>query len=323
MSSLTVLPRSHDRISYTKFIRFQVKQCIKPLIAASILMFAGNAYAVIDVGLAIENDLDSNGNITVINGSKVKVAYSVIEDTNNVLHKNDKIQLRRVSDNSVVASVSRGKKKSGSVSLKVKNSEDEQLYVNYQLKGGGDLITRTSHPGDPGFIALLSTAKASTADLTLEVNAMKTGRAVSVHASAFKDWVFGSAGCNYVLSSVWYGYYSSGSDCSATASVSLPDRVELSSINCRVFDSSFTGGWEITEVRLRRVDLTGTVSNVVDVFQTGTSDNSGFQTLSDSTPAAGTAVVDNSLYAYTLWIDFGFNVAATTAIRFYGCSIAY
>ena len=57
-------------------------------------MFAGNAYAVINVGMAILNDLDSNGNITVINGSKVKVSYAVIDDTDKDLRKKDPARKR-------------------------------------------------------------------------------------------------------------------------------------------------------------------------------------------------------------------------------------
>jgi hypothetical protein len=51
--------------------------------AASILLFAGNAHAVITAGLSIENEVDSNGNTTVIKGSDVDVAYAVSEDTDN------------------------------------------------------------------------------------------------------------------------------------------------------------------------------------------------------------------------------------------------
>ena len=115
----------------TQLIPSSLKRCLTCFIGASMLLFVGNAYAVITVGLSIDNDLDSNGNITVINGSKVKVSYAVIEDTDKDLHKNDVIQLLRVSDDSVVDSVKRGKKKNGSAVLKVKNSVDEALYVHY------------------------------------------------------------------------------------------------------------------------------------------------------------------------------------------------
>ncbi len=159
------------RYLFAQSINHPIKRWIKPVITASILIFAENAYALIDVGLAIENDLDGNGNITVINGSKVIVAYTVIRDDDKDLDKKDKIQLMRVSDDSIVASVDRGKKKTGTVSIKVKNSEGEQLYVRYVRKTGTQ-ITRTSHPEDDG-TPLLSIAKASLADLTVGLNAIQ------------------------------------------------------------------------------------------------------------------------------------------------------
>ena len=121
----------------TQLIPSSLKRCLTCFIGASMLLFVGNAYAVITVGLSIDNDLDSNGNITVINGSKVKVSYAVIEDTDKDLHKNDVIQLLRVSDDRVVDSVKRGKKKNGSAVLKVKNSVDEALNQDIAPRGPG------------------------------------------------------------------------------------------------------------------------------------------------------------------------------------------
>jgi hypothetical protein len=137
-------------------------------------MFSGNVYAAISVGMAIENDVDSNGIISVVDGGKVKVAYEVLEDTSKDLHKNDKIQLLRVSDDSIVSSVARGKKKSGTVSIPVKKSEDEQLYVRYVRKGkAAELIATVCKPGDPDFVPLMSIPRASLADLTIRVNAIE------------------------------------------------------------------------------------------------------------------------------------------------------
>lgn len=179
MKIFITAPHSLAGYFLARSIRISIKQCIKAFIAALILIFAGNAYAI-EVGLAIENDLDSNGNITVVNGSKVKVAYTVIEDTDRDLNRNDKIQLVRVDGDKVVASVVRGKKKSGTVSLKVK-SEEEQLYVRYVRKTGTE-IERISHPSDPGYIPLLSISKASLADLTVGLNALITSQAGQVIA---------------------------------------------------------------------------------------------------------------------------------------------
>jgi hypothetical protein len=163
MNNFVTAPRSLAGYFFAQSIRISINRCIRAFLAASILMFAGNAFAVITVGLAIENDTDSNGNITVIDGGTVKVAYEVIEDTDKDLHKKDKIQLLRVSDDSVVDSVLRGKKKSGSVSLKAKNSEGEQLYVHYIRKSGTLIATASDQ------VTII--AKASLADLTVELNA--------------------------------------------------------------------------------------------------------------------------------------------------------
>ena len=323
MSILVDANRSLVHFSYLQFIIFQVKRFIRPLFAALILMFAGNAYAVITVGLAIENDLDSNGNITVINGSKVKVTYVVLEDTDKDLNKKDRIELRRVDGDELVSSVLRGKKKSGSVSLKVKNSEDEQLYVRYVRKSGTE-IKRISHPDDAG-IPLLSIAKANLADLTVGLNAVENpSGAVSVNAAAFKDEFFGNAGCNYILSPVSYGYYqsASGTSCDAMASVTFPDGITLSSISCGAFDSANGSGEEITKVIMRRINLINGVQE--DVFQTGaTSDSGAVQTISDDTPGAGTEVVDNGTYSYILWTDFGSGAPVGSTVRFYGCTFRY
>ena len=160
-------------LSSTHSRRIGINRSIKPFIAILILIFAGKAYAVIDVDLLIMNGLDSNGNITVIEGDKVKVAYEVVEDTDKDLHKNDKIQLLRVSDDSVVASTTRGNKKSGKIFLKIKNSVDEDLYVRYVRKGqAGTEIARTGHPDD-GDNPVKTIAKASIKDLTIGQNALK------------------------------------------------------------------------------------------------------------------------------------------------------
>ncbi len=174
MQNLTAKMSPFTHAGFSRVTRSRVKRYSRRLIAAVMLLFAGNAYAVIDVGLAIENDLDQNGNITVIDGSRVSVAYTVIEDTDNDLNKKDRIQLLRVDDDSIVDQAERGKKKTGTVSLKVNNSEAEALYVRYVRKGkAATEITRISHPDDPGHTPLLSIARANSADLTLGLNATK------------------------------------------------------------------------------------------------------------------------------------------------------
>lgn len=160
---LAEIPRKH--LCIFRPVRF--------LIAALILSLSGNALAGISVGLVIQNDTDINGRISVVNGSKVRVSYVILEDTDKDLHKKDLIQLVRVDDDSVVGSVERGKKKAGTVSIKVKNSEDEQLYVHYVRKGSRTLIARYSHPSDPDYIPLFSIAGANAEDLTIRLNAIE------------------------------------------------------------------------------------------------------------------------------------------------------
>ncbi len=190
MTILVDAIRSLSHFSYSQSIISQVKRCIRPLIAALILMFTGTAYAEIDIGLFIQNDIDSNGNISVVNGGKVKVGYEVFQDDDKELNKADKIQLLRVEDDGIVSSVLRGKKKSGSISLKVKNSEDEQLYVRYIRKGkAAEVVATVSKPGDPGFVPLVSIAKASLADLTVRLNAADIRYAIGDKGPA-GGWVF-------------------------------------------------------------------------------------------------------------------------------------
>jgi hypothetical protein len=165
--------RFHAFISCSRLIALQLKRCLSLVTVALILTFAGITQAVaLEVGLVIENSMDSNGNIVVVNGSKVKVIYEV-DDPDKVSGKKDKIQLLRVSDGSVVSSVARGKKKSGAVSLKVKNSEGEQLYVGYVLKGETEPAATASHPDDEGFIPLLSVANMSLEDLIISNAALQ------------------------------------------------------------------------------------------------------------------------------------------------------
>ncbi len=129
------------------------------LVLASMLFFAGEACAVTKVRLSIKNAVDSNGEISVPAGKTVKVKYKVLEDPLGLLGRKDQIQLVRVKDNSVITSIERGEKESGVVSLKVKKSKGEQLYVRYLMDKGKLLVSRVSYPADPGFVPLLSAAK--------------------------------------------------------------------------------------------------------------------------------------------------------------------
>ena len=176
MNYYVAAPRSLALFSYLRFVTFQIKRCLGPFIGGLLLMCVGNAYAEITVGLEILNNIDSNGNITVVNGSKVKVAYAVTEDTDKKLNKADKIQLVRVKGDKVISEVARGKKKSGTVSLVVRKSQDEQLYVRYVRKGKNlKVIATVSKPTDPEFTPLVSIPNLSNADLAIRLNAMEMG----------------------------------------------------------------------------------------------------------------------------------------------------
>ena len=152
---------------------------------AFLLLFAGNASAVITVTLSLDNTPNAIGNFVLVKGEKVIVRYSVDEDTDNDLNKKDKIQLMRVSDDKVLASVERGKKKSGTVKIPV-NKIGEKMYVRYVRKGNaGTEIDRYAHPAD-GDPSLESIAKLGGNDVSTAVHGLNTG-AVSVSAAGFQS----------------------------------------------------------------------------------------------------------------------------------------
>jgi hypothetical protein len=147
------------------------------LVVLLVYGFPGNAApAPFLVNIVIENDMDANSQITVVNGDRVKVSFEVI-DPEKLLNKGDKIQLLRVDGNSIVSSASRGRKNSGSVSLPVKKTADEALYVRYIRKGkDGQVLDIVSHPDDPDHVPLLSLAKLNSAELTRGLYAAEIGK---------------------------------------------------------------------------------------------------------------------------------------------------
>jgi hypothetical protein len=306
------------------------------MMAALLLLVAGNAYAVITVGLSIENQVDNNGYITVINGSRVNVAYTVTEDTDNDLNKKDSIQLLRVDDDSVVASIKRGKQDSGTVSLKVKNSENEALYVRYIRKGSDIEIARTSHPADIGSIPLRSIPRVSLADLTIGLNAIDTigavaGGAVSINGVGF--WDENSPdheiNCQWDHSLGAYSYYrdvggATIGACDAVANIQLPQGRTVTGMSCTAYDNSGVNSNAITFV-LYRTALTG--GAFVNLLQTPASvDSTAVQQLSDTTiNNHANATIDNSAYTYTIFASFSTNNFSNlgTNGRIYGCSVSY
>ena len=72
------------------------------------------------------------------------------------------------------------------------------------------------------------------------------------------------------------------------------------------------------DIDLRRHDLTSGI--VTAVFSTPSStDSTEIQTINDTTTSNGT--VDNSRYAYFLWVDMG--SGSPSGLTVYGCSVSY
>ena len=190
---MNIQPRFHRSLDNV----FNIRRKVKYLIFMLLLMFSGLVSAVpaTFVTLVIENDPDSNGNISMINGSKVKVSWEVISNADKLLHKDDRIQLVRVDGDEdgdkVVYSVKRGKGKSGTAVLKVKNSEGEQLYVRYRLKINGEAINTASHPDSFDNTPLWSISKANLADITIRLNAEETKGVYAIgDVGPAGGWVF-------------------------------------------------------------------------------------------------------------------------------------
>ena len=147
----------------------------------------------------------------------------------------------------------------------------------------------------------------------------KCGSGDDVHGNAFINIRLDDANCTIDKISVQYSYFSGTSgSCDALATIQVPDGVTLTSLTCRVFDTSATAGHLITDVTLRRNNLT--TGAVETVFATGSTNDSGLQNISATTTTFG--LVDNSNYAYILWLDYG-SAVASDAVRIYGCSVAY
>ena len=158
------------------------------------------------------------------------------------------------------------------------------------------------------------TGGAASGNVTLSLSG-----AVSVHGNSFRNISLDDAGCTIQHNTIAYSYFTgTAGSCDAIAPIQLPDGVTLTSLTCSVSDTDSTTDHLITDVTLRRNRL-GT-AGVETVFVTPSSNDSGLQNISDTTTTSG--VVDNSTYAYILWLDYG-NPAASSLVRIYGCSIAY
>ncbi len=174
-----------------------------------------------------------------------------------------------------------------------------------------------------GLVAALAWAgAASTAGAEAEGGRAST-REVSVAAPAFGDDT-GDENCRVARGP--YAYLradeeASDVDCDLVAPVAIPDRSQLVSLTCSLYDAEASNAME---AHLVRVDLVN--GETTSVFVTpGTVDSGLIQVLSDPTPAPGTNGVDNARFAYYVAAAFSYTDFSTTgnAMRVYGCSVAY
>jgi hypothetical protein len=143
--------------------------------------------------------------------------------------------------------------------------------------------------------------------------------AVSVHAAGFTPEL---PGCDLSKNSgyMFYATSSTRPSCNGVASVQLPHRATVTSLWCRVFDNDVAAS---SLVRLSSVAL-GTGASTT-IFSTPSSINlTSLQTLTDYSADAD-AVVDNTVYSYTLYWASGSHDATSVGsyARLYNCMIYY
>jgi len=164
--------------------------------------------------------------------------------------------------------------------------------------------------------------KSAVDDNDSRLNALESG-ILSFSLYGLIDSIDGNT-CQLRRSLSGYVYYNAGSaaNCDAFMPINLPQGRSLTGLSCTVFDNDPTGTNDVDFAALRRTSLLTGVS--VNVFQTAGSTNSPvIQQLVDSTPGAGTAVIDNDNYAYSLRVRIDESAAVVTNIRAYGCSVTY
>lgn len=220
----------------------------------------------------------------------------------------------------------------------------------------GSMLVLSTTPVSAGQVTIPNSFSAGTPAVASEVNAnfnavanevndndnritaiesQVSSGAASVAAHGFRDE---QQGYNAGASCVWrthettaYGYYnlvpagsSSGLTCDAVAGIQLPDKVDVTAINCTVYDNSAQN--TITGF-LHRVNLTTGARETM--YQTAASvDSTNIQILSDTTiNTTGAETIDNSTYAY--WLVGRFSASSTTFEslgsngRVYGCTVSY
>lgn len=108
--------------------------------------------------------------------------------------------------------------------------------------------------------------------------------------------------------------------CFASAGIQLPHGTTLTRLECTFFDNSSANNMN---VHLNRTHL-GTGVNTSVLRTAPTVDSTSVQTQNDTTlNTAGSDVIDNSTYAYNLFLNFSTNNFSSLGInaRLYGCRI--
>ncbi len=270
------------------------------LLAALAMTFAGVAYAVPDVGIAVLNELDSNGNITVIEGDTIRVSYTTIDDPDKDVDKKDRIILRRLSDDSIVDFAFRGSKKTnGAVSLKAKKAAGEQLYVEYQRKGKNGTVLATEHNtvSDPNATPLVVIDKASIKDLTIGLNALTT-TVTRYYVAGINDFVPFRESYTYSRNDSQLNPSSDGA-VYFFAPVHLPGGATITAIDVYIFDNSSTStiNWNLRERALATGSINATIATV-------NGDNAGTPGNTTLSASGLSHVVDNSQYYYQIRLHF-------------------
>ncbi len=143
------------------------------LLAIASLLITSAVYADPTVELQILNATGANGDIIVVSGEDIEVSFSVLADTNNALHRRDKLQLIDLNGDVVVSDKNKGPSTSGSVMLKVpRNTVAGQFYVRYVRRDDGSEVVRISHPDDGG-TPLVVIENATLSELTSRVAALE------------------------------------------------------------------------------------------------------------------------------------------------------
>lgn len=140
------------------------------------------------------------------------------------------------------------------------------------------------------------------------------------------------AQCVYLKSNgTSYGYFlnvatATNASCDLNAGVQVPHGVTLTGFSCTVFDNDTTSGSNIN-FNLSRVNMVSGIRNTVYSSVTSSVDSTLVQVLSDTNgpDTANANIIDNSLYTYSIDINFGSSsfAAVGNLVRLYGCRMTY